>query len=143
MSFDVFFNFDGECKEAVEFYAKAFNSQIVDMMSYGDMPPNPDFIVPESHKTRIMYACVPIFGCNVMFSDMPDGMPLIKGNNISPTISSKDKDELTRVFHALAAGGEIGEELGKTFWSDMYGMVTDKFGIIWQISHDSDSGKTY
>jgi len=28
-------------------------------------------------------------------------------------------------------------ELQKTFWSDLYGMVTDKFGITWNISHDS------
>lgn len=137
MSFDLFINFDGECREAVDFYAKVFGAEILQIMTYADMPPNPEFPLTEADKKRVMYACVPIFGCNVMFCDNPAGMPLIKGNNLSPTLSTKDMEEVKRLFHALSDGGEVGMELQKTFWSDLYGMVTDKFGIIWQISHDS------
>lgn len=132
-SFDLFINFDGECRDATTFYAKVFGSEIQDQMTYAEAPPDADFPVPEVDKDKIMYACVPIFGCNVMFMDMPTGMPLVKGNNISPTISTGDRNELQRVFAALSAGGKVEIELQKTFWSDLYGMVTDKFGIIWQI----------
>lgn len=137
MSFDLFMNFDGDCRQAVEFYAEVFQSEVLHLMTFGDMPPNPEFPIAESDKNRVAYACVPIFGCNVMFSDNPGDMPLIKGNNISPTVSTKDKAEVERVFHALAEGGEVGMALQKTFWSDLYGMVTDRYGIIWQVSHDS------
>lgn len=132
-SFDLFLNFDGQCREAVAFYAKAFRSEVVDIMSYGETPPDSGYPIPEADKDKIMYACVPIFGCNVMFMDMPSEMPLIKGNNIQPTISVADKDEVTRVFTALSEGGTVDAPLEKTFFSDLYGMVTDKFGIIWQI----------
>lgn len=137
MSFDVFFNFAGDCREAVAFYAKVFGQEVQNLMTYADAPPDPDYTTPEKDKNLIMYACVPIFGCNAMFMDMPSGTPLIKGNNISPTISTKDEEEIKRLFHALSEGGEIGMELQKTFWSDLYGMVTDQFGITWQLMHDS------
>lgn len=137
MSFDLFINFDGECREAVEFYAKVFKSEVLQMMTFSEMPPDPNYTVSEADKDRIMYSCVPIFGCNVMFCDNPSDMPLIKGNNISPTISTTDMEEIKRLFYALSESGEVGMELQQTFWSDLYGMVTDKYGIIWQISHDS------
>ncbi|MCL2689518.1 MAG: VOC family protein, partial [Chitinispirillia bacterium] len=34
-------------------------------------------------------------------------------------------------------GGNVGMELQKTFYSELYGMVTDKFGVTWQILHSS------
>lgn len=140
MSFDLFINFDGNCKEAIDFYAKAFKSEVQGLMTYGDMPPDPDFVVTEDDKKLVMYSCVPIFGCNVMFCDNPSGMPLIVGNNISPTISTDNKDEITRLFHALGEGGKVEMELQKTFWSELFGSVTDKFGIMWQLSHNDGSG---
>lgn len=137
MSFDVFFNFDGDCREAMAFYAKAFKSEVQNLMTYSDTPPDVGYPVAEADKNKIMYGCVPIYGCNVMFMDMPSGEPLIKGNNISPTIGIKDVDEIRTLFDALKEGGEVGMELQKTFFSDLYGMVTDKFGITWQLLHDS------
>ena len=31
-------------------------------------------------------------------------------------------------------GGPVNMELGKTFFSEPFGMVTDKFGITWQLT---------
>ena len=107
-------------------------------MTYGETPPDPSYPMVEADKDKIMYACVPIFGSNVMFMDMPTGMPLLKGNNICPTISTDDKDELARVFTELSEGGKVDMALGKAFFSELYGMVTDKFGIIWQILYYED-----
>jgi PhnB protein len=50
------------------------------------------------------------------------------------TVGSEDKAELKRIFAALADGGEIEMPLVKTFFSELFGMVTDRFGILWQIS---------
>jgi len=59
---------------------------------------------------------------------------LVKGTNIAITLGSSDKDEIERVFAALADGGKVAMPLGKTFFSELYGMLTDRFGIIWQLS---------
>ena len=41
--------------------------------------------------------------------------------------------ESHRAFDALAAGGKVGMPLQKVFWSPLYGMVTDRFGLQWMV----------
>src|SRR5690606_40073884 len=40
-------------------------------------------------------------------------------------------DEAHRIFNALASGGTVDMPLTKTFWSPLYGQVTDQFGVGW------------
>ena len=133
MQFELFINFGGNCREAVAHYAKVFKSEVKNLMTYGQAPPDPNYTLEESDKDRIMYADVQIGGLTVMFMDMPSGSPLTVGNNINPTISTDDKEEVARLFNELKEGGEVYMELQKTFFSELYGMVADKFGVIWQI----------
>ncbi|MCL2558454.1 MAG: VOC family protein [Treponema sp.] len=129
--FDVFFNFDGDCREAMEFYARVFGEKIPErIMTYDQMPGG----CPPADNGRILYASMPIFGCNVMFSDAPAGTPHVKGTNVSPTLGCDDPDEIRRIYEALLDGGRAQMPLGKTFFSDLYGMVTDRHEITWQIS---------
>jgi PhnB protein len=133
MQLEMFINFDGNCREAVEFYAKVFKSEVGNLMTYGEAPPDPNYTVPEADKDKIMYAGIPVGGMVLMFMDTTSDWPLIVGNNINPTISVDDKDEVTRIFTELKEGGEVCMELQETFFSEWYGMVQDKFGVIWQI----------
>lgn len=135
MKLELFINFDGNCREALEFYSKVFKAEIGNLMTYGDAPPDPNYAVPEADRKRIMYAGLPVGGMVVMFSDVPTGSPFVKGNNIAPTIGTGDKDEITRLYNELKEGGEVYMALGATFFSEWFCMVEDKFGIIWQISH--------
>lgn len=139
MAFDLFINFAGECKEAVDFYARVFKSEVKDLMTYDQAPQDSGYPIPEADKKKVMYSCVPIFGCNAMFCDVPSDTPLVIGNNICPTIGIEDKDEITRLFNELKEGGTVEMELQKTFWSDLFGMVKDKYGVIWQLSHAVES----
>lgn len=132
MSFDVFLNFDGDCREALDFYAGVFGLEMpAELMTYDN---NPQGSIGEGNEGRILYASLPIFGCNVMFSDCPAGSSYAKGTNISLTLGTDDEAEITRIFNAFEKEGEVQMPLGKTFFSEYYGMVTDKFGIIWQLS---------
>ena len=132
MSFDVFINFDGDCRAAIEFYAGVFNLGIPEsMMTYGEAL---GFSGPEADKDRIIYASLPIFGSNVMFSDCPSGSDYIKGTNIALTLSTTDANEIKRIYAALCDGGDVHMELGKTFFSELYGMVRDKYDVTWQLS---------
>lgn len=133
MQLELFINFDGNCREAVEFYAKVFKSEVHNLMTYGEAPPDESNPISDSDRNRIMYAGIPMGGMTVMFMDMPSDYPLTIGNNINPTVSLADKDEITRIFNELKVGGEVYVELSPAFFSEWYGMVQDKFGIIWQI----------
>ena len=133
MKFELFINFDGNCREAIEFYAKVFNSEAKNLCTYGQAPPDPKFPVAETDRERICYSDVLIGGLTVMFSDVPTGSPFVAGNNITPTVSVDCKDEVERIFDELKTGGEVFMELQKTFFSELFGMAKDKFGMIWQI----------
>ena len=134
-SFDLFMNFNGECREAAAFYARVFESEVQGLMRYADMPPDPSFPLAEEDKDRVMYCNVPIFGCNVMLCDSPASMPVTVGDNLSPTLSTTDMEEIRRLYALLLEGGEVNMPLQKTFWSDLYGSVTDRYGVVWQLSH--------
>ena len=44
--------------------------------------------------------------------------------------------EAEKLFKGLSAGGTVTMPLEKTFWSELFGMLTDKFGINWMMSYD-------
>lgn len=137
MAVDVYINFNGNCREAVEYYAEVFGTEKPQIMTFGEMPPNPDFALPEEAKNLVLHTRLTIDGSNVMFSDTFPGMPFVAGNNISLAFVNKNMDLIKSLFHKLKEGGTVGMELQETFWSKCYGTVTDKFGIHWQLSHES------
>ena len=138
MKLEMFINLDGNCREAAGFYAEVFKSQVNDLMTYGETPPDPNFPLNEADRDKIMYAAVPVGDINVMLMDMPSGSPLTVGDNITPTLTLSDKGEITRIFNALKEGGRVYMELSNAFFSELYGMVQDKFGVIWQILYDEN-----
>ena len=49
------------------------------------------------------------------------------------TIAVKTEAEAKRMFDALASGGRVQVPLGKTFFSPSFGMVFDRFGVMWMV----------
>lgn len=134
MAVIVYINFNGNCREAVEYYAQIFGEK-PQIMTFGSMPTSPDFSIPEEAKNLIMHAKLNISDSYVMFSDVFPGMPFVAGNNISLAVVSKNIDEIKSLFNKLKEGGTVSMEIQKTFWSECYGSLTDKFGIEWQFSY--------
>jgi len=130
MSCNVFIHFGGDCREALEFYASVFRLEAPEITTYGGAPGGS---APED-SDRVLYAMLPIAGSRMMFSDCPSSFPINKGNNIAISLGFDDKDEIRRVFTELSEGGEVHMPLGETFFSELFCMFTDKFGITWQIS---------
>ncbi|MCL6604419.1 MAG: VOC family protein [Paenibacillus sp.] len=137
MSLDVYLNFNGNAREAVEFYAEVFETEAPTIMTFGESPQNPDYPLPEEAKDLVMHSQLIIKGSRVMFSDVFPGMAFTAGNNITLVVVSKDEDEIRSIFNKLKEGGSVGMELQETFWSKCYGMLTDKLGIGWQLSYDN------
>ena len=54
-----------------------------------------------------------------------------KGFRLS--LNCDDEASARRAFDRLAAGGQVQMPLCKTFWSPLFGMLTDKFGIGWMV----------
>lgn len=135
MAIEIYLNFDGNCRDAVEFYVEVFKTEEPKIMTFGEMPPNEEYPLPEEAKNRIMHTRLNMAGSVVMFSDTFPGMPYVEGSNISLAIVSDDLDEVKSLFNQLKVDGTVGMELQETFWSKCYGSVKDKFGIEWQFNY--------
>lgn len=136
MPVSMYINFDGNCREAVTYYSKVFNTEAPQLMTFGEGPSDPAYPMPEEAKTRIMHTAIHIAGTLVMFSDSFPGSPLIKGNNMSLTVVTDDIAAITSWYNQLKEGGTVQMALGETFFSKCYGSLIDKYGIHWQFSHE-------
>lgn len=134
---EVYLNFKNEAAEAIKLYEKVFDTSTTNIMTFGEMPADPEHPITEETKDLILNASMIIEGTYVMFSDVPDGMgmPLVKGNNVSLVVSTDDEEKIDRQFGLLAEEGTVTMPLGPTFWTKKYGMLTDKFGINWMFSY--------
>ncbi|MBP1044720.1 VOC family protein [Enterococcus sp. BWM-S5] len=134
---EVYLNFKTEAAEAIKHYEKVFETSTTNIMTFGEMPEDPEHPITEEIKDLILNASMIIEGTYVMFSDVPDGMgqPFVQGNNVSLVVSTDDEEKIDRQFGLLAEEGTVVMPLGPTFWSKKYGMVTDKFGINWMFSY--------
>lgn len=142
MSINAYINFNGNCREAVEFYAKVFDVDKQEIMAYGDVPADEGFPITEETKNLVMHTYLEIEGDIIMFSDIPPDMPFVAGNNVGIVVNIKAIDKLKLVFDRLKADGRVEMELQETFWSKCYGAVIDRFGISWQLNHDDECAMT-
>ena len=142
MIINAYLNFDGNCREAIEFYASVFGVDMPELFLYGDMPdacPN-DFPFPEEAKKLVAHAMLDIRGNAVMFSDVPPGTPFAKGQNVTLIVTDEDVEEIKTLFGKMKEGGTVGMDLQATFWSKAYGYVVDRFGVAWQFNHRDKCG---
>lgn len=134
MAIQCYVNFAGQCREAVEFYADAFGAPEPKFMTFGEIPPDPKFPLPEEAKKLIMHAELEFEGGKIMFSDLPPNMSLAVGNNVSLVVVTKEAETLRRYWSKLKAGARVTMDLGPQFWTPLYGFLYDKYGIGWQLS---------
>ena len=124
--------FNGTCAEAMDFYAELFGGKVVSKMLYGDMPA--EMPCPEVAKNRVMNAQLNLPGNGMIYASdsFPGRESPVLGFMIAlnyPTVA-----EGQEAFDRLAIGGEISMPFEPTFWSEAFGMVTDKFGIDWMMN---------
>lgn len=131
----VFFN--GNCKEAMQFYAGVLGGKL-SMMTY-DQAPTP----PPGGENLVMHANILAGdGSVLMASDAPPGRPLEEGRNFSLSIACDSRDEQERIFAALSESGSVLQALQDTFWGAHFGMLVDRYGVTWMLSHHDPQAHT-
>jgi PhnB protein len=73
-------------------------------------------------------------GLTLMAADSPPGMARTVGNNITISLSGDDEETLRARFAKLAEGGSVDVPLEKQMWGDVFGQLTDRFGIGWLVN---------
>ncbi|EDL66520.1 VOC family protein [Bacillus sp. SG-1] len=138
ISLNPYLFFDGNAREAVHFYEKALGGKVMGIMTYGEGPDNPDYPLSDDMKNRIMHAHLKVGEGDLMFSDTYEGMPYQPGNSIQIAIQPKEEARAKEIFAALEDGGQVVIPLHKTDFSPLYGMVTDKFGVSFNVNVPMD-----
>ncbi len=123
--------FDGNCDEAMNFYAKTFGGSINFTMTWAESP-MADQVGPE-FQNKIMHQAVKIGNTVMMGADAPPGR-YQKPQGIVISMAIDDLDEAKRIFDVLAEGGSIQMPFGETFWAKGFGMLTDRFAIPWMVN---------
>lgn len=128
-------SFQGQCREAFDFYAKVLGGQVTAAFPFGDGPP--DMPVDPKYKDWLMHCWLEVGDQALMGADMaPEFAPNIDKpkNGFDVTYQTEDAAEARRVFDALSAGGDVRMPFAETFWSPGYGNFVDKFGIPWMVN---------
>jgi PhnB protein len=130
-----YLTFAGNTLEAFEFYRSVFGGEFIQMLRFRDMPDSMG--VPDEALDSIAHISLPLGGgVRLLGSDQPatpDSEPLRVGTNVSLNLEAEDAAEARKLFEGLSAGGEVSLELQDTGWAELYGQLTDRFGIGWSI----------
>ena len=125
--------FDGRCEEALEFYRKALGAEVTMLMRYKDNPePQAPGMCPPGSDNKVMHSSFRIGETTLMASDgLCQGKPSFQGFSLSLTAGSVAEAE--RLFGVLAEGGQVQMPLARTFYSPMFGMTADRYGVSWMV----------
>jgi len=131
-----YLNFPGTTEEAFNFYKSVFGGEFSMLQRFKDTPEGDK--LSESDGNKIMHVSLPIApGYVLMATDALEsmGFKLNMGNNSYIAIAPDSRDEATRLFNGLSAGGKVEMDMQDTFWGAYYGAFTDKFGVRWMINY--------
>ena len=139
-----YLNFDGNAREAFEFYGEALGAT-PQFATFGEVQ-----AVPEGDPAagKIMHGSLEVTDLIRLYvSDVVEGMgEYTRGTNVTLSLMGDDEAVLRGAYEKLSVGGEITMPLEKQMWGDVYGAFTDRFGIdqadaAYQLAAEGRAGK--
>jgi len=124
--------FSGQCEQALEFYKEHLGAKVGMIMRFNESPdPLPEGMLKEGFERKIMHSEFTIGSTRILASDGCNDKEKFDGFRIA--LSAHNKETAEHLFEALSQGGRVDMPLGPTFFSPLYGQVTDQFGLGWII----------
>jgi PhnB protein len=128
-----YLSFNGNCREAMEYYQKTFSGEMREMLTFGD-PRMAEYSPKETHHL-IMHARLEMKGGGALYAgDCPPNMPYNGINGCMLALTLSTEQEASAIFDKLADGGQVTMPLAPSFWAKVFGMVTDRYGVAWGIN---------
>ena len=119
----------GKCREAMTFYRDVFGGELT-LNAFSDFGMD----MPEPMKNLVMHSELRADGLVLHASDGQPHHPAKAGTNVSLSLQLVDEAEQTRIFDALAQGGQVLQPLADGPWGARFGMLTDRFGLQWLLN---------
>ncbi|MEO3797440.1 VOC family protein [Nonomuraea sp. B10E15] len=123
-------NFRGEARAALEFYQSVFGGDLA-VITYKDAGNVRD---PADADQVTWGQVLAGDGFHVMAYDVPAHMPWNQGENaFFLSLRGETTQEISAYWEKLSAGADIVQPLAPAQWSALYGMLRDRFGVVWVV----------
>lgn len=135
MKLNPYLNFNGNAEEAFGFYQSVFGGEL-SIRRMNEAPGTEN--LPDAEKDLVLHISLPIGeGQALMASDCVESMGhrLTVGNNNYISLFPDSREDASRIFNGLSAGGQIEMPIDDMFWGDYFGSFKDKFGVCWMINY--------
>jgi len=113
----------------MEFYKTIFGGNL-DISTVADSPDIPG--MENIDKNWVMHSKLEGGDIKLMASDTSKASD--KAAKVELSLGGTDEAKMRKIFDALAEGGTVKMPLEKQFWGDNFGMLTDKFGVDWNMN---------
>ena len=124
-----YLSFKDTARQAMEFYKAALGGELT-ISTFGESGMSQD----PAEKNGVMHAQLKApNGMVLMGSDTPASMGAPHANG-SISLSGDDEKALRGYWQKLSAGATIVAPLEQAPWGDTFGMLTDKFGVMWMVN---------
>lgn len=127
--------FDGKCEEALEFYKGAIDAKVDMLMRFSENPDKPEpgqMNLPPGAENKVMHCAFKVGDTQILASDGHcAGKASFQGFGLA--LSARSDAEAEKLFGALGKGGQVLQPLTKTFFASKFGMVADRFGVMWMV----------
>ncbi|MFI6025032.1 VOC family protein [Amycolatopsis magusensis] len=121
-------NFRGEARAALEFYQSVFGGDLA-VVTYKDAGnlDEPD------EADQVMWGQVAAGnGFHVMAYDVPARLAFDRGeNSFFASVRGESVEEITGYWEKLSGDATVVQPLGPAGWAPAYGMLKDRFGVVW------------
>lgn len=128
-------NFRGDARAALEFYQSVFGGHLA-VVTYKDAGNVQD----PAEADQVMWGQVVAGnGFHVMAYDVPSRQPWDRGeNSFFLSLRGETTEEITAYWEKLSDGAVIAQPLEPAQWAPLYGMLTDRFGVVWVVDVASE-----
>ncbi|MFO6498108.1 MULTISPECIES: VOC family protein [Bacillus] len=133
MQFTPYILMNGRAKEAIEYYREVLDAEVKFQQTFGEGPADEAKNFKEEEQDLIAHAVLNFGGASLMIADMIPEVPFQSGSQISICITVGDAQTAERLYDKLREQGEVKLELQNVYFSPAYAIVTDPFGVTFQI----------
>lgn len=119
------------CKEAIEFYKTIFDGEIqmVQMADGKEMF--------KGYEGKIIHSELHINkNCVMYFTDVFGDKP--QTGNVKLVLEMESQTQIEKIYSELSNAGKVNFELQKTFWGAYHAVLTDKYGVTWELNYTTD-----
>jgi PhnB protein len=129
MNAQTYLFFPGRCEEALNFYSDAVDAEVLYLMRYKEGPPE---LIPPSGEELIFHSTLRLGDTLVNLSDdmKPERAAFA---SFAILLHADSDDDAERFFAGLTDGGTVQMAMTSVPWASRYGIVEDKFGIVWKV----------